>query len=101
MKNKKFLLLIALVVLVCFTLSGCVPGDGAATILKPAGFFSGIWHGIIAPVSLIMSIFNSKYAIYETFNQGFWYDFGFYIAIIGSSGGTAFGGIRIVKGRDR
>ncbi len=68
-------------------LTGCIPGDGSATMEDQAGFFWGIWHGWIAPVSLIVSIFKDGINIYEVNNIGFWYDFGFYIAILGGFGG--------------
>lgn len=70
-------------------LTGCVPGDGTNTEDKPAGFFSGIWHGWIAPVSLIYSIFNKNINIYEAHNSGFWYDLGYYMAVISGFGGLA------------
>ena len=54
-------------------LAGCVPGDGASTPEDPSGFFSGIWHGWIAPVSLIWGLFNDSIRVYETVNSGWWY----------------------------
>jgi len=72
------------------SLTGCFPGSSGYTTGEPAGFFSGIWHGWIAPVSLIIGIFNHDVRIYEPFNTGWWYDFGFYIAIIAGFGGIAF-----------
>lgn len=68
-------------------LSGCIPGDGSYTYNKPAGFLSGIWHGWIAPISLIISIFKPGIRIYEGVNTGWWYDFGFYMAVISGFGG--------------
>ena len=41
-----------------FGLCGCVPGDGSCTLDDPAGFFSGVWHGWIAPISLIWGFFD-------------------------------------------
>ena len=79
------LLLIALI-----TLAGCVPGDGKHTAEKPAGFFWGVWHGWIAPISLIGAYFNPDIRVYELENTGWWYDFGFYIAIISGFGGISF-----------
>ncbi|MDR7856758.1 hypothetical protein [Tissierella sp.] len=76
-----------LIVLVLFVLTGCMPGDGSYDLEKPANFLSGIWHGWIAPLSLIFSIGNKNISIYESINTGFWYDFGFYMAIIGGFGG--------------
>ena len=86
MKNALFLILIAALALV---LSGCFPGGSAYSPREPAGFFSGLWHGWIAPVSLIVGFFRPDVRIYETLNTGWWYDFGFYIAIIGGFGGIA------------
>ena len=68
---------------------GCLPGDGKHTAEKPAGFLWGIWHGWLAPISLIWSIFNSDIRVYEPLNTGWWYDFGFYIAVISGFGGLS------------
>lgn len=84
---RAFLLRACLVLLLLS--AGCVPGDGAATAEDPAGFFSGIWHGWIAPVSLILGIFNPELRIYEPHNTGWWYDFAYYVALIGGFGGFA------------
>lgn len=71
-------------------LSGCVPGDGSYTPAQPAGFFWGIWHGWIAPISLILGALNGDYRIYEGYNTGWWYDLGFYLALLGGFGGLSF-----------
>lgn len=71
-------------------MTGCVPGDGTCAPDDPAGFFSGVWHGWIAPISLIWGFFNSGIRIYEVYNTGWWYDFGFYMAIISGFGGLSF-----------
>ncbi len=84
---KKRLAVILLLALSVLLFTGCRPGDGSYGPDKPAGIFSGIWHGWIAPVSLIISIFRDRIAIYEPINTGFWYDFGFYVAILGGFGG--------------
>jgi hypothetical protein len=70
-------------------LASCLPGDGKATVVKPAGFFWGVWHGWMAPISLIAGIFNKSIRVYEKFNSGWWYDLGFYLAIVGGFGGLA------------
>lgn len=90
--KKKVLALILLIIMTTFLLAGCVPGDGSYTSNKPAGFLSGIWHGWIAPISLIIGIFKPGIRVYETVNSGWWYDFGFYMAII-----SGFGGISISR----
>lgn len=75
--------------LAIFVLSGCAavtPIDDCITT-KPAGFLHGLWHGIIAPVSFIGSIFFDNIAMYAVNNNGGWYDFGF---VLGA--GILFGG---------
>jgi len=95
MKNKTLRWLIfSLIVLLALT--GCIPGDGTSSATSQAGFFWGIWHGWIAPISLIISIFDKNIHIYEVFNNGFWYDLGFYMAII-----SGFGGISLARKRRR
>ena len=89
MKNKKLLLLGLLLVILVALLASCAPGDGANTPEHPAGFFSGIWHGWIAPVTLVISLFSKNIGIYEVNNVGFWYNLGYYMAIISGFGGLA------------
>lgn len=88
-KHLKLILCTILLLSLSFALTGCYPGDGRYTLEKPAGFFSGIWHGWIAPLTLIGGLFNSKVRIYEPINRGWLYDFGFYIAIISGFGGLS------------
>jgi len=89
MRIKKKFLLCLIMILVCLSLSGCIPGDGTNSATHTAGFFSGIWHGWIAPFSLIYSIFNRATGIYEVYNNGLLYNFGYYMAIISGFGGLA------------
>jgi hypothetical protein len=83
--------------LLSLSLVGCVPGGDSYTSEDPAGFFSGIWHGWIAPVCLVWGFFDPTVRIYEGLNNtGWWYDFGYYIAII-----SGFGGLSLLrKGSD-
>lgn len=80
------ILVLAVLVL---AVTGCVPGDGRHDPDEPANFVWGIWHGWIAPISLIISAFNPERAIYETHNTGFWYDLGFYVAVIAGFGSVS------------
>jgi hypothetical protein len=43
---------------------------------KIAGFWQGVWHGIIAPFAFVVSLFKENVGIYETHNNGRWYNFG-------------------------
>lgn len=47
------------------------------------GFFSGLWHGFIAPFSLIGMLFDSSIAVFASKNSGFFYNLGF---LMGSGG---------------
>lgn len=85
MKRKAVVLILLVLIL-----TGCMPGDGSATPDDPCGFFWGIWHGWIAPLSLIRGFFNDSIRVYETVNSGWWYDLGFYIAVVGGFGGLSF-----------
>jgi hypothetical protein len=88
----KLIIIVAflLAAIIAATIAGCVPGGGVFHQNNPAGFFSGIWHGWIAPVSLIIGLFDNSIRIYEVNNSGFWYDLGFYMAIISGFGGLSF-----------
>jgi hypothetical protein len=59
----------------------------------PAGFWAGLWHGLISPITFLVSLFSPKVRIYETNNRGRWYDFGFIIGVSGTFGG---GGTTVV-----
>lgn len=87
--KKKTLTLITLSLLLLLVLSGCMPGDGRYVDNHTANFLSGVWHGWIAPLSLIFGFFNKSIRVYEPYNTGWWYDFGFYIAIISGFGGLS------------
>ena len=85
--RKRFTCILLLIFLMLHI--GCLPGDGKHTREKPAGFLWGIWHGWLAPLSLIWGLFNSEMRVYEPFNTGWWYDFGFYMAVISGFGGLS------------
>lgn len=48
------------------------------------GFFSGIWHGLLAPYSLIARWFFTDVGMYAIPNSGWFYDFGFLLGVFGS-----------------
>lgn len=88
--------LFLLIITIMIAMTGCVPGDGTYTAEKPAGFFWGIWHGWVAPISLIVGLFNKGIRIYEPINSGWFYDLGFYVAVI-----SGFGGISLSRKRKK
>jgi hypothetical protein len=74
----KSLALLAIVLIV----ASCVPGPNPAERIpnadgNVAGFFSGLWHGFIAPVTFVISVFSKSIRFYEVHNTGGWYNFGF------------------------
>jgi hypothetical protein len=74
--------ILGIVFLLLFVLASCTPGpnslektpDGEG---KVAGFWKGLWHGLIAPITFIISIFSKSVRLYEVHNNGTWYNFGF------------------------
>lgn len=62
--------------------AGCAAGaNTVAQSGAPAGFWLGLWHGIILPIAFLVSLFNSHVGIYEIHNNGGWYNFGFVLGI--------------------
>jgi hypothetical protein len=81
---KPVLGLVALLVLP--VLAACAAGVNPATTGDGAGFWLGLWHGIILPVTFIISLFTDTVNIYEVDNDGNWYDFGFVLGLVLFSG---------------
>jgi hypothetical protein len=46
-----------------------------------AGILLGLWHGIISPITLIMSFLNPAVQMYEVHNDGAPYNLGFLLGI--------------------
>lgn len=80
-------------------LSSCAagPNPSAGTGEEPAGFWLGLWHGIILPVTFVVSLFTDDVSVYEVANNGNWYDFGFFVGVAMSLGGSGGAGIRTRK----
>ena len=64
------------------TLTACAAGNVQFNPENPAGFWYGLWHGIISVIALIIHLFNDSVVIYEVDNSGAWYDFGFLLGVI-------------------
>lgn len=63
----------------------------AGEVRGTVGFWWGLWHGFIAPITFIVSLFNDTVGIYEVHNNGGWYDFGFLIGLSFIFGGGPAG----------
>jgi len=87
MKNNMKSLLPFILLLVLFSSCAEVSNIEDCVSDEPYGFFFGVWHGVIAPVSFVLSVFFEDIAMYAVNNTGGWYDFGF---VLGA--GILFGG---------
>jgi hypothetical protein len=96
-------LLVSLAILLVL-MTGCAPGTdievtvpdttiqlttpGANPLLNEpdengrlAGVGQGLWHGLIAPVTLVGSFFNENMQMYEVHNNGNEYNLGFLVGV--------------------
>lgn len=85
----------AVALIVVLVLAACAPGENPVVRTPSpagnvAGFFQGLWHGFIAPVSFVISLFTDAVNVYEVHNNGNWYDLGFVLGagILFGSGGA-------------
>lgn len=76
MKNRLTQILLAALVLSLSSCADVTPIDNCITS-EPYGFWGGLWHGMIAPISFLCSLFSDDIAMYAVNNNGGWYDFGF------------------------
>ena len=90
-------ILVAAAFLAMVLLAGCAPGVNqhvhtASPDGTIAGFWRGLWHGIILPITFVISLFSDKVGMYEVHNSGGWYNFGFLLGACWFHGGTAANG---------
>ena len=79
MKKTAMVTILLLIMVVSFS---CAPGPNDLVQTpndegKIAGFWLGLWHGLIAPITFIISLFTKNVHLYEVHNNGLWYNFGF------------------------
>jgi len=94
MKKTVFILILLSLTLI---LSACAAGPNelrntADEDGEVAGFWMGLWHGLISPISFIISLFSKNVYVFEVHNNGGWYTFGFLLgasSVFGGSGGGA------------
>ena len=67
---------------------------------EPAGFWAGVWHGTILPVTFVVSLFKPGVGIYETNNNGGWYNFGFVLGASSLGSGLKHNANREEEGKD-
>lgn len=87
MKTFAVLVMLSLVIL-----AGCAPGANqskgtASDHDGVAGFWLGLWHGFIAPIVFVVSLFKNNLGIYEVHNNGAWYNLGYLFGLACFFGG--------------
>ena len=92
-RGVSFWLAVAAAVGATLLLSSCAAGANpeAGTGQDPAGFWLGLWHGIIVLVTFVISLFSDNVSVYEVVNNGNWYDFGFVLGLLITLGGSGGG----------
>ncbi|HEY9291604.1 MAG TPA: hypothetical protein VIP98_10040 [Microlunatus sp.] len=98
-------ILAGLLVMSMLVLAACAAGpndvaQGAGE--QAAGFWLGLWQGLISPITFLISLFSNSVGIYEVHNNGAWYDFGFMLGVaIIFSGPARLAGPRVGRSRRR
>ncbi len=89
------------VIALCLCLGACAAGSTDAHAAAAGGdisqFFLGLWHGIIAPITLVVEIINKlapsllpwRPHFFET-GAGVAYDVGFFLTVTGSLHGLLY-----------
>lgn len=88
-----------MVVAAAVLLAACLPGTNelvgtAGASGDVAGFWRGLWHGLIVCISFLVSLFTDDVQLYEVHNNGNWYDAGYFFGLLISLGGSGGGGAR-------
>ena len=78
MKRNTFVALLVL----CLVLVGCTAGPNSLVNTTSesgdiAGFWLGLWHGMIAPITWFISMLSPNMLFYEVHINGGWYNLGF------------------------
>jgi len=102
----KKLSVFGLMVIIMLSFTACAAGPNK--LLKSenqegkiAGFWQGLWHGIITPVTFVVSLFSETVNVYEVHNNGGWYNFGFILGVMIIFGGSSGGAGRMVYVRKK
>ncbi len=85
-----------LFLITCCLLGGCAASQNVVKdSLSPdgsvAGFWLGLWHGMILPITFVVSLFRDGINVCEVHNNGGWYNFGslWGAAVVLGGGGSA------------
>lgn len=86
MNMIKYLRWVLLAAALLLVLTACAAGTNPVVDVpsaegEVAGFWLGLWHGIITPITFVISLFSDTVSIYEVHNSGGWYDFGYVLGV--------------------
>lgn len=90
MKFSKHIKWLPIALIAVLFLTSCAAGNTKFD-MDPAGFWMGLWHGLISLVTFVISIFNDNVTIYELNNTGWPYNLGFILGISIFYGGSSKG----------
>ncbi len=79
---------LAVAILLLASLAACAHQPRPLPFGNVPGFWSGLGHGLVAPIAFVVSLFKDV-RIYAFPNSGVWYDLGFLIGIAVWGGGAA------------
>jgi hypothetical protein len=103
MKAARIRPVLLVAVVLAMGLVGCLPGpnplkDAPVTGGGTAGFWLGFWHGLLGPVTFVMSLFKDANGFYEVHNNGGWYNAGFLLGLTIVLGGGFQGNVQLRRG---
>ena len=97
LNSRRFIATVIILILCCL-IAACanenVLKDQPGANGSVAGFWRGLWQGLILPFSFVVSLFRDDVNIYEVRNNGGWYNLGFIwgaLLIFGGGGAGASG----------
>ncbi|GAA2515026.1 hypothetical protein [Pilimelia columellifera] len=93
-RRNTYLPALAVGLLLLGSVAGCAGAPGPNNVAEVAtghlsNFWAGLWHGIILPITFVVSLFTDEISIYDVHNNGNWYDFGYVLGL--SFHGGVFG----------
>lgn len=95
---KQRVLYVAILLVVVVGVVACTAGPNPNQPVQqtePAGFLLGLWHGFISLFAFFVSLFSDQVGVYEVYNNGNWYNFGFVLGAMmfyGGGGGASRSG---------